>query len=263
KAASYLLNPKSEVWPGLLGTQIDLNDGHFTNSDAGWSGGADSFYEYLLKMYIYDSSRYGKYRDRWILAADSSMKHLVGHSFSKPGLTFLGASHGQTVGQEAGHLDCFAGGNFILGGQVLGRQDYIDFGLKLVDGCHAIYNSTTTGIGPDHFSWNPTNVPTAQKDFFQRNGFWIISGNYKLRPEVIESYYYAYRATGNEMYRDWAWDAFMAVNNTCRVKYGFSSISDVNASNGGEKKNFQESFLFGEVLKYSYMIQRPVSRDPG
>ncbi|KAL8957061.1 MAG: hypothetical protein Q9183_006156, partial [Haloplaca sp. 2 TL-2023] len=59
------------------------------------------------------------------------------------------------------------------------------------------------------------------------------------------------------MYRDWAWDAFVAVNTTCRVKYGFSSISDVNVPDGGEKKNFQESFLFGEVLKYSYMIQRP------
>jgi mannosyl-oligosaccharide alpha-1,2-mannosidase len=36
---------------------------------------------------------------------------------------------------------------------------------------------------------------------------------------------------------------------------GFSTITDVNAPNGGSSANFQESFLFAEVLKYSYLIQ--------
>ncbi|KAL8627033.1 hypothetical protein Q9189_007271 [Teloschistes chrysophthalmus] len=78
-----------------------------------------------------------------------------------------------------------------------------------------------------------------------------------LRPEVIESYYHAYRATGNEIYRDWAWDAFVALNTTCRAKNGFSAITDINAYGRGNSMKHQESFLFAEVLKYSYMIQKP------
>jgi hypothetical protein len=35
-------------------------------------------------------------------------------------------------------LTCFDGGSFILGGTVLDRQDFIDFGLELVDGCEVI-----------------------------------------------------------------------------------------------------------------------------
>ncbi|EZF28555.1 hypothetical protein H101_07764, partial [Trichophyton interdigitale H6] len=34
---------------------------------------------------------------------------------------------------------------------------------------------------------------------------------------------------------------------------GFSSISDVNAANGGSKTNSQPSFFFAETLKYAYL----------
>lgn len=52
----------------------------------------------------------------------------------------------------------------------------------------------------------------------------------------------------------WAWNGFVAINATTRVGSGYSSITDVNAPNGGNFTNFQESFLFAEVLKYSYLI---------
>lgn len=61
------------------------------------------------------------------------------------------------------------------------------------------------------------------------------------------------------MYQDWAWEAFVAINTTTRAGQGFSEISDVNAANGGSFGNVQESFLFAEVLKYSYLIHVPVS----
>lgn len=96
------------------------------------------------------------------------------------------------------HLTCFDGGSFILGGQVFGNQDYLDAGLKLVEGCRATYASTATGIGPETFSWAEDEVPEDAADFYEREGFFITGSTYNMRPEVIESYYYAYRATGDE-----------------------------------------------------------------
>lgn len=64
---SYLLNPKparGEPFPGLLGTNVDIRTGQFLDSSGGWGGGTDSFYEYLIKMYIYDPVRFSNYRDR-------------------------------------------------------------------------------------------------------------------------------------------------------------------------------------------------------
>lgn len=80
KAESYLLNPlpkANEPFPGLVGTNVDTSNGMFVDATGGWNGGDDSFYEYLIKMYVYDSSRYSNYSDRWILAADSTIKYLT------------------------------------------------------------------------------------------------------------------------------------------------------------------------------------------
>ncbi|KAL2144813.1 hypothetical protein VTI28DRAFT_8475 [Corynascus sepedonium] len=267
KAESYLLHPKpalGEPFPGLLGTNVQLEDGQFVDGNGGWGGGTDSFYEYLIKMYIYDPARFEEYRDRWIAAADSSIKYLASHPTTRPELTFLALWRGRELRFSSQHLACFDGGNFILGGLTLGEQAYTDFGLALVDGCHETYTSTATGIGPEVFSWqdserplNASNNPPPPEDqeaFYNKSGFWITSSNYVLRPEVIESYYYAYRATGDPKYQDWAWDAFQRINETCRVGSGFSSIKDVNAPDGDGFDDFQESFWFAEVLKYSYLI---------
>ena len=68
KAESYLLNPQpasSEPFPGLVGSNIDIDTGMFLDARGAWTGGTDSFYEYLIKMYVYDPSRFGVYKDRY------------------------------------------------------------------------------------------------------------------------------------------------------------------------------------------------------
>ncbi len=116
-------------------------------------------------------------------------------AMSRPDLTFLASYVNTTFVNSSEHLTCFDGGNFLLGGSVLGRQDYIDFVLALVNGCHVLYNSTLTGIGPETFSWNTTGVNSANEAFYSANGFYITDTLYDLRPEVIENFYYAYRIT--------------------------------------------------------------------
>ncbi|KAH7392101.1 glycoside hydrolase [Phaeosphaeria sp. MPI-PUGE-AT-0046c] len=258
KAESYLLKPSpasSEPFPGLLGMDISPVTGEFQDAVGGWIGGADSFYEYLIKMYIYDPSRYSALKDRWIAAADSTIQYLTSHPSSRPDLTFVASFNGTTLRLRSQHLACFDGGNFILAGQVLGEQKYIQYGLSLVQGCHETYAATKTHIGPEQFEWDASAVTANQTAFYNASGFYVTDGSYSLRPEVIESYYYAYRATKDQKYREWAWDAFVAINATTRVGSGYSSINDVNAVGGGGFTDFQESFWFAEVLKYSYLIQ--------
>lgn len=163
-------------------------------------------------------------------------------------------------------VGCFAGGNFILGGLALRNPRYVEFGLAVTAGCHDTYVETTTGIGPEIFAWqdnrtplkaaNNPGPPANQTAFYRRAGFWILDGQYVLRPEVIESFYYAYRATGNPIYQDWAWNAFLAINRTCAVGSGFSDIADVNPALPGHVNytDSQETFWFAEVMKYSYLI---------
>lgn len=93
KAESYLITPLNpglaEPFPGLLGSDVSIANGSFVDSQGGWTGGTDSFYEYLIKAYLYDPVRFAEYKDRWVLAVESSIKYLASHPTSRPDLTFL------------------------------------------------------------------------------------------------------------------------------------------------------------------------------
>ena len=257
KGESYILNPMpawAEPFPGLVGTNINITTGEFLDATGGWVGGDDSAYEYLLKMYVYDQSRFGEYRDRWIAAADSTIEYLASHPLTKPEITYIAEFANTSLIDSSQELACFDGGNFILGGLTLGEQKYTDFGLALAAGCFNTYNSTATGIGPEVFGWNASTVPDDQAEFFDQHGFYITDSAYVLRPEFVESLYYAYRATGNTTYQDWSWQTFLAINRTTHVGSGYSDVENVNVGGGGGFFNEQESFFFAELLKYAYLI---------
>ena len=267
KAESYLLNPKprsQEPFPGLISSSISIATGQLQGSYVSWSGGADSFYEYLIKMWVYDPKRFEKYRDRWILAADSSIKFLA-YTSQPADATFMREYNGTGFVFKSGHLTCFDGGNFILGGIVLDRKDYIDFGLKLVHGCWKTYEATATGLGPERFSFDPKTVPADQQNLWKRGGFYsspsdgdYVTGYY-LRPEVLESIYHAYRATGNPMYQEWSWKAFEAIQAKCKTDLGYVGVANVYNATSPFRIDNQESFFFAETLKYLYLIQAGVS----
>lgn len=61
--------------------------------------------------------------------------------------------------------------------------------------------------------------------------------------------------TKDQKYRDWAWDAWEAIDSTARLNRGYNFLSDVNAPDGGvQNGDNQESYFFSETLKYLYLI---------
>jgi mannosyl-oligosaccharide alpha-1,2-mannosidase len=134
KAEHTLLLPQplsAEIFPGLVGPEIDIHNGWIQPSTASWGGGSDSFYEYLLKVYLYDRNTFGEYKARWVSAADSTIEHLASSPEGHPDITFLGQYDGvaNVFVPQSGQLECFAGGNFLLGGITLKESKYMDFGL--------------------------------------------------------------------------------------------------------------------------------------
>jgi len=108
RAQQYLLQPKppqSEIFPGLIGSFLSIADGSSVDQTGGWGGGSDSFYEYLIKAYVYSPSSYASYKDRWVLAADSSMMYLASHPNTRTDLTFLSGFDGTKGIPESGHCE--------------------------------------------------------------------------------------------------------------------------------------------------------------
>lgn len=96
-------------------------------------------------------------------------------------------------------------------------------------------------IGPEGFS------------FSSGREFEPVDPYYILRPEVIESYFYLWRMTKDEKYREWAWDAAEHIEKHCRTEGGYTGFRDVRSPESTQD-DVQQSFFFAETLKYLYLI---------
>ncbi|KEQ81001.1 glycoside hydrolase [Aureobasidium pullulans EXF-150] len=255
-AEEYLLKPQpatGEPYPGLLGSFISVETGQILGSKGSWGAFADSFYEYLIKAYLYNSDLYQSYLERWLIAADSTIRSIGSHPYGHPEWTLLSSWDGGNLQNSMESLSWFAGGNFILGGMVTSNQTLVDYGLSIADAAGAIYESTKTGLGGEFVTWSTTCEASENNPCDPNEAIRLTDGRFRLRPEVLETWYYAYRATKDPKYQDWSWAAFESINRYCRTDSGFSSLTDVNADEGGSKGDVQESFVFAEVMKYVYL----------
>ncbi|KAK0118214.1 maturation of Asn-linked oligosaccharides protein [Cadophora gregata] len=270
KAESHLINPKpAPKFPGLVGGQVSTDTGEFLDFNFGWQSGVDSFFEYLIKMHVYDpeQDRNSEYLDFWTLAVESSMKHDIVSPYGFANLKFL--SNTDTIGNLKYSIDdytCFAGGNFLLGGAYLGRQDIKDAGIALTDSCHQAYNTTLTGLGPLTLAWyneNNTaynldyNNDSTLRKYAAKNGYFIppegFSAVYFSFPETIESIFYAWRITGDRRWQEYNWEIFNALNTTRSADIPYWEILNVNKPYGGGAWNSLSTYFFAETLKYLYL----------
>ncbi|KAF5641844.1 class I alpha-mannosidase 1B [Fusarium tjaetaba] len=272
RAQDHLIHPKTKqsfTLPGLIGTYVKLKDGYFGDYQAGWGGGSDSYYEYLIKMYAYDPVAFAEYGESWIKAAESSMLYLASSPSTRPDLTFLGEMRGDTMIPISSHLASVCGGSLILGGLLLQNQTFVDFGVKLSESYYEVYRQSPSGIGPELFRWvddgrqplakaSSKRLPAPKwQSFYEKSGYYHTNAEYILRPETIESLYYAYRATGDRKYQEWAWEAFEALNRMCKVEGGYTGLKSVMKTKDDKTRKFvdkMESFWLAETLKYLYLM---------
>lgn len=121
---------------------------------------------------------------------------------------------------------------------------------------------SSTGIGPESFAYISSDgnytgngAPTPQQlAFYKKHGFYISTGgtDYILRPEVLESNFYAWRVSGKTKYLDNAVAAIASFNKYLPATVAFSGISDVTSADS-PKYDDMASFWFAEVLKYLWV----------
>ena len=75
-----------------------------------------------------------------------------------------------------------------------------------------------------------------------------------MRPEVLESNFYAWRYTGDVKYYQRAVAAYQSLGAHLKTPtVAYAPINDVNSADGGGFIDDMESFWFAEVLKYLYL----------
>ncbi|KAH7339610.1 seven-hairpin glycosidase [Rhizoctonia solani] len=249
--------------PGLPAQGIDPSTGKPVGDYITWGGGSDSYFEYLIKYGRLTNNASPEWTSRWLTAVDSSIRYLAQTAVntSVPDLLYLGDYTNKRVRHISSHLACFHGGNWIMGGRLTGNDTIVQYGLRLTDACWNSYEKTGTGIGPEVFayvgpdgSYTGTSPSASDLEFYQKNGFYIYNGYayYDLRPEVLESNFYAWRATGDIKYFNRAVAGLESIKKYCRPGVAVDGIWDVRSTNSSYIDH-TESFFFAEVMKYIYL----------
>lgn len=219
----------------------------------GWEyhigGGADSFYEYMLKTHLQDGGSYPCAYERYKVARDAIRTHLLLEWGE--GISYLArvrrVSRGRnTVGRVTsrtmGHLDCFAPGMLALDFIVGGDESVFFDAKKLMRGCWQLYNLTST-VGAESAHFGRKNVVLRDRQNL-------------LRPEVAESLYYLWKASGDSTYRRWGEEMLNGFRSHSRFLFSgsvtYCSMRDVMRPSCDGK---MESFWIAETLKYLYLLQ--------
>jgi hypothetical protein len=246
--AMYKANPAHGLYP----IKVGIGSGRFTDQHVTFGALGDSFYEYLLKVWIQGGKKEQWLRDMYDKSIDGVMDVLLKAS-SPSGLAYISDWDGRRNIAKMDHLVCFMPGVMALGAYTDPQgvespraQRDLSVAKALMFTCREMYHRTETGISPEFVLFPPG------KDIDTRTS----APFYILRPETAESLFVLNQLTGDPIYREWAYEIWTAIDKHCRIGAAYGALRNVNTKNGGVD-NRMESFFLAETLKYLYLAQDP------
>ncbi|KAL7799078.1 seven-hairpin glycosidase [Trichoderma ceciliae] len=257
--------------PGLWPVMMNFRDEEMAESRYTIGAQADSMYEYLVKMHPLLGGLDPEYPEMAIKALDTARDKLLYRPMTPKDDNILMAGnalvdHGNIqLIAEMQHLTCFAGGMYALAGKLFTRDDYVDLGSRLSSGCVWAYDAFPSGIMPEAADlvackkldgpcpYDEVLAPHSHNDGVPAGFLNIKSKLYLLRPEAIESVFYMWRITGDQVWRDEAWKMWENLVRETETELAFAVIEDVTVSLG-KKGDVMETFWLAETLKYFYLI---------
>jgi mannosyl-oligosaccharide alpha-1,2-mannosidase len=210
----------------------------------------DSFYEYLLKVWIFSGQKNpddAYLRRLYDEAIEGVEKYLVYDSIGDE-MTFLQELRVPSLAEvhRMDHLLCFVPGLIALGTLYEPKDSiknikHLRLAKKLMHTCYQLYHLQPTGLSPDIVTFP---------------GLKVSDPKYRLRPETIESLFYLWRVTKDPIYRDMGYEIFQNIEKHCRTEHGYAAVMDVTHL-PVRTENKMESFFLAETLKYHYLLQSP------
>ncbi|XP_031630345.1 ER degradation-enhancing alpha-mannosidase-like protein 2 isoform X2 [Contarinia nasturtii] len=211
---------------GLYGNHIDVQTGRWTGVDSGIGAGVDSFYEYLVKGAIMLNRP--ELMDIFKEAKTAIDKYLSKNDWH----IWASMTKGVVTIPVFQSLDAYWPG-------VLSMIGDIPNAMKSIYNYHTVWKQY--GFLPEFY-----NIPNSEAGA-NREG-------YPLRPELIESVMYLYRATGDSYLLEIGEDMLRSIQHSAKTSCGFATIKNVRDH---RKENRMESFFLAETTKYLYLLFDP------
>lgn len=234
----------------LLPFALSHTSGKFSTNLVTLGAPADSYFEYLVKLWVQGGRAEEHY---WNLIA--SIIDAIGDVAvyrSQAGDVIVRDIHVSTDGSlqftnKMDHFACYIPGMIILSLDGLNATDtarrrrWETLAHDLTETCYKMYSRSQCGLSGEHIRLGSDDK-------------WRVSGGYQLRPEALEALFYMYRHTKDEKYRRWAWEIFEKIELHCRTREGgYAALKNVRSRNPSQE-DVMHSFLIAETFKYLFLI---------
>ncbi|XP_055680886.1 ER degradation-enhancing alpha-mannosidase-like protein 2 [Lutzomyia longipalpis] len=211
---------------GLFGNHIDVQTGRWTAQDAGIGAGVDSYYEYLVKGAIMLNRP--ELMKMFNAGRESVEKFLKRDDW----YIWVSMNKGQVTLPVFQSLEAYWPGVLSLIGD-------INAAMKTLHNYVGVWRQY--GFLPEFY-----NIPNAEAGANREN--------YPLRPELIESVMYLYRATGDPFLLQVGEDMLRSIQHSAKTSCGYATIKNVRDH---RKEDRMESFFLAETTKYLYLLFDP------
>ncbi|KAK7590126.1 hypothetical protein V9T40_001739 [Parthenolecanium corni] len=211
---------------GLVGNHIDVMTGMWTAQDSGIGAGIDSYFEYLVKG---------------------------GLLFNKPELMSMFSILEKSVNKYLRHNDWFFWVSMQKGLITLPLFQSLEAYWPGILSHIGNLNESIRSIHNYHHVWKRYGFTPEFYNIIQQE----VSTNresYPLRPELIESVMYLYRATGDPYLLDVGVDILKSIQHSAVTSCGYATIKDCRDH---AQDNRMESFFLAETTKYLYLLFDP------
>jgi len=224
RAMRALWKARSDI--GLLGNHIDVVKGRWTALEAGIGAGVDSYYEYLVK----GSALLG--RPELMRMWDKGRAAVEEYLTKDDWHFWVSMKNGQVTMPLFQNLEAFWPGLLSMVGDN-------EAALKSLHNYHQVWKQY--GFTPEFYNVAQGGVAA------QREGF-------PLRPELIESIMYLYRATGDSWLLEAGLDILRSIQHSTRTPCGYATVKNVRDHSLADR---MESFFLAETTKYLYLLFDP------
>ncbi len=208
----------------LVGSAIDVETGEWTRTTSHISAAIDSYYEYVLKGYLFFDDPDLEAIWRHHIAAIHA--HLADEHDGELWYKHIDMNTGHEIAPHFGALDAFFPAGLALSGD-------LDRAQKLQDSCFKMW--LLHGLEPKRLNYRAMQV---------------VEPEYHLYSEIMESAYVLYHYTQNPVYQRMAKTMFDSVVHYCKTDAGFAALSSVVTK---EKENRLPSRFLAESCKYLYL----------
>ena len=241
--SNYALNALDSIFfhSPLPPLRLSYNNILFSSNSYSFDAFGDSYFEYLLKLYLYAPKNVSYIENAFRDSLKAAKKRLAFTSrYNK--MEYLATIEEKAVLHKVSHLSFFLPGLLLLAQQEFPDNKIFKKASDTYFKTANMFYSMPTGLSADEYIIKSSSP-----------GFQALDDSFKLRPEYVESLFYSWRLTKNPGARKKAWNIYKSIEKYTSVENGYTTVRDVNTK-VVIYQDTMDSFFLSETLKYLYLI---------